>query len=353
MPEIIPPTSTIETPASTGEPTGSPFDADETPTHQELSPADLGIDTKIEKPIERTDPTRQPTQPQPQPEDIIGHALKRGRPARDLTGLEPDEADIFKNMSLEAYNKLYPFYKQFRGKDKDLAEAAKLKEELESLKKNPPASYYYDHEDAYILQQDYRDALRAGQHLDSIESHWQQQYINARSNKPVRDLVQGPNGQLQLGPEIQPSPEVEAQIQNLLLDAKQQQMAHKTRLESLRTEHANRFKDFKTKLAESHAKIIGPYGDQLKPLIDENLKLFPEFIRGRQEIQTIAGLYALLKHVIASDKQEQQQKAAATVNRNGTISAGPTARSITTAPKGTNNLTSAEEEKQIRAMFNF
>lgn len=174
MPEIIPPTSTIEVPTSSGEPTGSPFDATGEPQHQELSPADLGLDIKLDTQV--TDPTRQPaTTPiqVQQPDDVIGKALKRGRPGRDLSDLDEAEQEIFKNMALQGYEKLYPFYKKFRGRDADLENIDKLKTELETLKKNPPASFYYDHEDAYLLQNDYREALMAGHQLNTIADHWE------------------------------------------------------------------------------------------------------------------------------------------------------------------------------------
>lgn len=349
MPEIIS-NPTITTP--TAEPAGSPFEPGEATTDvREFSPAELGIDTQHDE-TTKTDPTRQPqTQPQDQPDDVIGKALKRGRPARDLSDLDDTEKELFQNMSLEAYNKLYPFYKQFRGKDKDLADVESLKKELDSLKKNPPAQYYYDHEDAYLLQADYRDALKEAYNFNDIASHWEQQYVNARSGKPVRDLIVDQSGRPQLGGEIQPSPEIEAKIFSLMADAKQSATAAQAKLESMRTEHAGRFKSFKEQLSQAYNKMIGPYEAQLKPMMEKHLQMFPEFVRGRQEIQAIAGLYSLLQHVIASDKTNNQQQKAATINKQGAISAGPTARSITTAPKGQANLTSPEEEKQVRAMF--
>ena len=108
MPEIIAPTSTIVTPTASAEPTGSPFDADEEPQHQDLSPADLGLDIKIDAQLEKpADPTRQPpTAPIQQPDDVIGKALKRGRPARDLSDLDEAEQEIFKNMAMQGYEKL-------------------------------------------------------------------------------------------------------------------------------------------------------------------------------------------------------------------------------------------------------
>lgn len=352
MPEIIAPTSTIETPTASTEPTGSPFDAAET-THQELSPADLGLNIKLDAPSEKpADPTRQPlpapTQP---PDDVIGKALKRGRPARDLSDLNENEREIFQNMALQGYETLYPFYKKFRGRDADLESVDKLKAELETLKKNPPASFYYDHEDAYLLQNDYREALMAGHQLNTIADHWEQQYINARAGKPIRDLVLDQNGRPQLGGEIQPSPEVEAKIFSLLADAKQKASSHQSRLESIRSDHGQKFKSFKEQMTLAYQKMIGPYEAQLKPMMEKHLQMFPEFVRNRQEIQAIAGLYALLQHVVNNDKVDKQQQVAATANRTAARSAGPTARSITTAPKGSNSMTSAEEEREMRLRF--
>ena len=104
-------------------------------------------------------------------------------------------------------------------------------------------------------------------------------------------------------------------------------------------------------MTSAYQKLIGPYEAQLKPMMEKHLQMFPEFVRGRQEIQAIAGLYSLLQHIVSQDKADRQQQVAANANRTAARSAGPTARSITTAPKGSNSLTSSEEEKSIRLQF--
>jgi len=326
----------------------------ETPT-REFSPAELGLNTKevefVTPPEGETKSDETPETPAAE-EDIVGTALKRGRPARDLDGLDEREQRLFKNMAREAYDELYPFYKKFKGKDKDLEELPTLREKLAAAEKaTPKPASYYDHEDAYLLQQEYRDALVQGRTLRDVQEHWQEQLVNIKEGKPFYDLSADANGQLQRSAPIDPSPRAEAQILGLLAQVTQAQQTHQAKLESIKAETRNQFTTYKSSIENVHNQLFGKYKDQLGPAAAKVLEKFPEHTRSRPELIFAAHAYALLQHIVNTDKQSQAATNVANANKTNQKSAGPTMRTLTTAPRPTATPTTQEDYRQFRREF--
>ena len=308
----------------------------ETPT-REFSPADLGIDTTAPEFVTPAETPETPETPEAPPEDdAIGLALKRGRPARDLTDLDEAEQKLFKSMSREAYEKLYPLYKKFKGREKDLDEVTTLREKLTALEKaqTKPASFY-DREDAYLLQQDFRDALLQSRQLDTLLNHWQDQLAAAEEGKPVYDISQDANGNLQLSAPIEVTPRVKAQILATLTQVSQAKQTHQAKIESLKTSAREQFTNYRSGLNNVYEKVFAKYKDVLDPLAAKELEQFPEFTRDRIETKLMANALALIKHIVAADKATKQQAGVNAANANGGKVAGPTVRSLTTGPKPT------------------
>lgn len=324
----------------------------ETPA-AELSPAELGLSNVA--PIATNTDSPAPQDPPETPaeaEDIVGTALKRGRPARDLDGLDEEEQEAFKNMNRKAYEKLYPFYKKFKGKDKDLEELPTLREKLAAAEKaTPKPASYYDHEDAYLLQQEYRDALVQGRTLRDVQEHWQEQLVNIKEGKPFYDLTQDEHGNLQRSAPIDPSPRAEAQILGLLSQVTQAQSTHQSKLESIKAQTKEQYNSYKTSISTVHEQLFGKYKDQLSPGANKLLERFPEHVRSRPELVFAAHAYALLQHIVQTDKQAQVATNAAKANTNGQRSAGPTMRTLTTSPRPAPVATTNEDYKQFRREF--
>lgn len=321
----------------------------ETPT-REFDPKELGIETDpIETPAANPDETPNPN---PEPEDAIGLALKRGRPARDLEGLDEDEQKLFKNMSREAYERLFPFYKKFKGKDKDLDELPTLREKLKSLETATKPQPFYDHEEAYLLQQDYRDALVKARELRDLQNHWQEQLIAAEEGKPVRDVIAGQNGEWQLSDPIESNPRVKAQILATLNQVTQAQQTHQATLENLKLQSKQQFTSYRDGLSKVYDTVFAKHKDTLEPLAAKELEQFPPFARDRIETKLMANALALIKYIVAADKKQQTQTTANNANLAAARSSGPTMRSITTSPKPAPDKTAtAEDYKKFRMEF--
>lgn len=321
-----------------------------------FSPAELGVQTEEIPGVElsQVTPPADPAQPAPaQDEDVVGAALKRGRPGRDLDGLTDEEKEMFQNMHRKSYEKLYPLYKKIKGHEADIDQLPTLKERLASLEKaqsTRPAAYY-DHEDAYLLQQDFREALFQSNRLRDVYNHWQEQLAAAEEGKPIRDLSIDQNGNLQVGPPIESSPRAKAQIHSLLMQSNQELANHQQKLEQIKAQHSQQFKSYKTGLDSVYEKFFGKYKDQLAPLAAKELEVFPEFARSRPEINLLGHAMALIRGMVQADKANQTTAAVGKANANGQKIAGPTMRNITTAPRDAGASTSPDEEKMFKAKF--
>lgn len=323
---------------------------------QEFSPAELGIDIPGFDPAKDT-PATPDTPDEPQtpedPDDIVGPTLgKRGRPARDLSDLDDDEKKLFENMSRQAYEKLYPFYKQFRGKDKDLAEVESLRAKIAEFEKSKTQpSSFYDHEEAYYLSPDFRQALSERADYDQMLSHWQAQLEALEEGKPITDLGRDQNGQLAYGQQIEPSPRVKAQVLSMIAQLTQARATADAKLGQVREAHTQNYNNYKSDLQKAFDTLFGKYKDQLSPLAKNELKYFPDFTHGRPETQLMTHALALIRHMAAQAKTDQQAIAANQANRNGQRIAGPTMRSMTTSPKPSGDRVSDDEYKAFKAEF--
>ncbi len=327
------------------------------PTTAEL--AAMGIHTEATPADAAKDQTQTPANPKvtdPADPDFIGNVIKRGRPARDLSGLDESEQALFKSMSREAYEKLLPIYKSTKGKDlSKLDTLSKLEEELATLKKANKPSSVYDHEEGYLLDRSYRQALVERNQLNDVQKFYTQQLAAVREGKPFRNLAQDENGNIVVSPtEIPPTPAAEANLIAAISQTQQLLAAHGQKIESIKGSFSNGYKNFRTNLSTIHDKIFGPHKEFLGPLAAKELENFPEEVRDRQEIISLCHAIAVLKHIASSHQEEQKVAAANNANAAVARANGPTQRSMPAAPNTAtkNTMTSDEDFKAFRMKFN-
>lgn len=317
-----------------------------TPTTAEFSPADLGIDEPVQsiptKPATPADHQTQPkpadpaSQTEPPPDDLIESALKRGRPSRTLDGLDEEEKDLFNNMSRKAYDKLYPWYLKAKPYISELDQIPALKEKLATLEaaaKTPKEASYFDHEDSYLLSQSYRDGLVERNRLTNLASFWEDQLVAIEEGKPFVGLQQTADGGLQQTAPIDPSPRAKAQVLSILQEVRTAQAQQQAKLEAIKAESKQSYSRYKDGLTNAHKTIFGKYEAVLKPAAEKELEKFPEFVRGRPEVQSLAYALALINHIVKTDAANQKSSVAADANRRNGQVAGPTMKEITTSPR--------------------
>lgn len=329
------------------------------PTAAELSA--MGIHTD---PVQVTQPDKAQAQVQPNtqpatevPDDFVGKLVKPGRPGRDFEGLDEEEISLFKSMSRQAYEKLYPLYKSTKGKDlSKLSELDKLQAELESAKKANRPTAAYDHEEGYLLDRSYRQALVEQRTLNDVVSFYTKQLAAVRGGQKYHRLTQDDKGNIVVDPNpIDPSPMADAELTAALSQTQNALLQHGQKLEGIKSSFNGEYKTFRDNLTKVHDSLFGQYKDILEPLAAKELKAhFPEFLHDRPEIKSLATALAVLRYIANQNQTEQQQAAAANANATVARSAGPTARAITpAAAAGTPTKTSDQEFNQIRFKFGF
>ena len=330
-------------------------------TDTPANPAPVDPEANLPVPPFKSDPAEQeddfvskalnrPAAPQPAPQQS---PQKSGRPARDFTGLDEAEKEMFNNMSRSAYEKLYPLFIKLKGKEGLLDELDKVptyKSEIENLKKAPKPVSYYDDPDAYMLSQSYRQALVERSQTQELVDFWKDQLIAVESGQPFKALQQTENGYVETQP-IKPSAAAKVEIGNILNQFRNQLNAQNARLENLKHEHGNTYKSYVDTLTGVHNKVFGKHEATLKPLADKELEAFPEFTRGRPEVKSLAYAYALLKHIVSLDKSNKTTAAANAATARAAKSSGPSMDTVTAGVNGQPTLATDEDYKKFRAEF--
>lgn len=167
--------------AQTGDansPTNSPTDSGPTP---QVSTGDPEIDKLLGI-------TATPTQPEGTP------AEKPSAHSRDLSDIDPEHRDFFRQTSNQAYN----YFKQL------YAEAAEHKARVDKLE-SLPAGFHLMHESNATHTPQYQELQRNLQGIQDLEAAALAQLEKLESGEPARDIVQNEQGVYVLGKELDPA----------------------------------------------------------------------------------------------------------------------------------------------------
>lgn len=275
---------------------------------------------------------------------VANGAVKTTTPTRPgervFEGLAPEEVPLFKQMSNDAYAKLYPAYlesKKLKGEltAKEAEFATKLKE-AESKR-------FYDHENAYLLDPEIQQYSKQVKEFEDLEEHFTEQLVAIKSGKPWFDVERDAKGQLVTSAAQQPSPQAEIAIQQHLYRLAAQKQYVGAEAQKRVASFKDEFTQVNTKIKEFETNILGPFEKVIAPHRDKVLNLFPASVRGKPEYKAIAGLIVPLNQVVNSNQQLSARK---TADPNaGAIASGsptegqfPSAGGSVNPPKDVNSL---------------
>lgn len=183
---------------------------------------------------------------------------------RDYSGLEKDEIELFQRMRNDAFAKLKPVFLEHKKLKQEIVDSQKkLNEELTKSKTNGLPDSYYEHPEAFLLSQEYKDLSGITREAESIKNHWRLQEISIKRNGKFQDLDRNKNGQLVLGELKDATPEDELQVSNYADAAREQYLKQSNKLENLTS-------GFKGK-HDADIKVLKGYEEQyFKGFDDEN-----------------------------------------------------------------------------------
>lgn len=296
----------------------------------------------------------QPPDPSQPPVDPITAAIERskGKTARDYSGLDEEEIGIFKKMSNDSYNKLYPVYKAFKaaGGKFDDSRIKELEKQLEDTRN----FRYFEHPEAFQSDETYQQTVQLESIIESAYNHWLRQLEAAESGGKVRPLVKSPQGGLVPGDEIEVTPAIKAQIHGLIAKTRQDLAEAQRERATLAESFKGRYKTFEDNLKQVHNELFGKHEEILAPLAKEELKRFPAYLHHQPSIRMLA--YGLAAMKLGASEKEQQQitaagnKAAAQLQSKS----GPSNSQLGSGTKSSNPFVPSDAEmKRLKEEFSY
>lgn len=152
--------------------------------------------TEAAKPVEPAEPAKEtpvkPVEPsKPTNEDPVSKVKPIEVPTNErvFEGVDPQEVPLWKQMSNDAYNKLYPKYKELLAKSTKVDEYEK---KLQEASQAPPPV----HPQSYLLDPNYQQAALTQQKVNAEVNYWRQQYSKIRKGEDWEDLNVDAQGNL-------------------------------------------------------------------------------------------------------------------------------------------------------------
>jgi len=270
--------------------------------------------------------------------------------ARKFEGLTPEETEIFKKMSNDAYNYLYPKFiaqKAPAGDEvtKQLAQVQKDLEEARNFR-------FADHEEGYTLTKEYREIQEQASIADNILNHWQAQLAAVQGGaKEVEMLVQTDTG---IGVRKVPvTPAIQADLIRRISVANNDAQTIRQQIDHLRQQHSTRYGGFNKALSDIYTEHFGPHEKLLKKGMDSALARIPAWFRHRPEAKLLAAALASNEYFAEIIESLQGQGQAQQLLDGAAKSGGPTQGELR-QEVGTSKNTmqvSDEEYNRIRALM--
>ena len=267
--------------------------------------------------------------------------------ARKFDGLEEPEVKMFKNMSNEAYNYLYPL----------LLEHKKLKPSYEDTQKKleeARAVHFFEQEGAWKLTPQYSELSQHAQRLSAETAHWKQQLIAAEAGEQVRMLYQDPEtNKIYLGDPEDVTPAHKSEIISALQRASTLQAKYSSDLASFEQGFKQKHTGYISRLKDLRAQVFqGADMEKLTKAAKTKLSMFPDYMQGRLETQLLAESLVLIDGLTSMIRNLQSGKRTTDIKAKTATNSGPTAQSAQSGAAGTGKKVSniIDEWKQARAL---
>lgn len=236
---------------------------------------------------------------------------------RDFTGLDEEEAKLFKNMNNEAYQRLYPIYLNSK-KENDSLKV--LQEKLDAADKRR----WYDEPEAYTLHPEYKQAQASVSRLTNELSFWEEQLAEIEEGREGQTYTLDSKGDYVPGPKVSGGAgkahfiSLIAHTRNLL-----NQESHKS--EALKSSFATKYKSFDSELEKADKDFFGKLDinhPSVKSRYEYFQNRFPAEYRNQRPYQMLAKGLTIIEEMLRRQKDQEATKVvktqvAATAKNNG------------------------------------
>lgn len=285
----------------------------EDPVYEDDKSADGAQSREGQTPPDDTASQNQPDPSQPQKrtiKEIQDHRHAQAK-ARSFEGLDESEVPLFKQMSQQAYDYLYPKYLASRKQEEKI-------KELEEKAASADSRRWYEEPDAYILHPEYRELQSHNENLGIEERFWTEQLANIEEGKPFYTLERerGADGKYvyKYGEEQQPSPTAKATIISNLAALTQHKLSAGAKLRELQNSFTGKHKSFTDSLEKINKTVFGGVDFQGDNPVAKSyqayLNQFPSEFRSQKPYQIIAQSGAVIEALIERIRSFEATKTA-------------------------------------------
>lgn len=260
--------------------------------------------------------------------------------ARDYNGLPPEDVNVFKQMSNEAYAKLRPVYDQHRQWEASKTEREAKELERENLIKELKNQHFYDLEDSWQLDPEIKPLAQAQQSLAAEADFWQQQLASIDKQEKIRLLVAGPDGKPVLTAPMDPEPEHRALITRAMQDALGKHAQVSSQLTQNVQSFKARYQGWDSMISEQTNRVFGKLDKLIGKSRDEILQQFPAALRHKPIYTYAANATAAIAMLLRDNETLKKRVAGQQLNQPAVASATP--RAVTTASGSPEHLNALE-----------
>ena len=217
--------------------------------------------------------------------------------SRDYSDLEPDVVPLFRNMSNDAFNKLKPLYLEHKNLKKTLEEKEGV---IKSLNERKPTTSTLEHEEGYLLDNEFRTALAGQNAANYIYNHWAKQH-DAIGNGAKEVEILGyddKTGQYVITQKIPADVNAERFVLKQLAYAQNLQMQQEQNVRQISSTYKNRYSENLNGLKQLEAAYFNVFDKPenvsvYKPVIEKHLQSIPAAFRSHPIASSFAKSLAL------------------------------------------------------------
>jgi len=226
--------------------------------------------------------------------------------------VDDEEKKIFKDMSNDAYNRVYPEWRKLKsGEYVPKTELERLKKEYEEKQTQVKSERWFDHPKAYLLSDDYAGAQQDVAIYRDIVDHYRHALEQIMDGKPFYRIAPHPEQKFIIDTRqaVPASPQAHAYVTAELSKFYNSQMNAENQVKQMETTYGQRFTPIKQALDSVEKSTFERY--EKAPGFERawkgELGLYPRELQGLPEYRLLAKASIILK---AMEMKQQKNKLA-------------------------------------------
>lgn len=228
----------------------------------------------------------QPTQPTAPPAG--------GRNYKEVFGDSP-VPKWAKEMSNDAWSNFVPAYQYYNAREVRAAERRQKEQERENKIKELENSRYYDIEEGWRVDPEFKKESEAVATAEAVRDHWADQLKNIEAGNKWAPAIKNEQGQWVTGPLQDPSIEGKVRVLSELTRANSLVENHRSNAERLSATFKERQREYYSGMEEMRTNLFSQYEKNLAPYRKAAIDMFPAIVRHKPEVQALADAIILIK----------------------------------------------------------